>query len=65
MSLMGQTLSALRKIVLIDERITVLNTQLQALTEKVADMDRRLARLEGKMELLESVGSRTRRLPSR
>ena len=56
--------SALRKVVLIDSRISELAAEVKALAEAHQELDRRLARLEGKFELLERMrAGRRRRLP--
>jgi len=55
---------ALRKIFVMDERIGRLSEEVKFLAERYEDLDRRLARLEGKFELLESLGApRRKRLP--
>jgi phage shock protein A len=55
---------ALRKIVLVEERVTQLSEQVKSLATKCEDMNQRLARLEGKFELLEQMsGARRKRLP--
>jgi len=64
MSWLQDALLALRKVVLIDSRISELSAQVKALAEAHQNLDRRLARLEGKFELLERMGAaRRRRLP--
>jgi DNA-binding FrmR family transcriptional regulator len=66
MTVLQNTLDALRKMLLLDQRVTDVATQLKALAEAYSDLDRRLARLEGKFELLESLGAtRSKRLPPR
>jgi hypothetical protein len=59
-------LSALRKIVLIEDRVAQLTDQVKTLAESYADIDRRLIKLEAKFELIEKVAaSRPRaRLPN-
>ena len=55
---------ALRKILLIEERLVVLADQVKSLAAGYEDMNRRLARIEGKFELLEHMGApRRKRLP--
>lgn len=64
MSLARDAIAALRKIVFMDERLSQLSDRMQSLANAYEDMNRRLARLEGKFELLESMGmSRRKRLP--
>ncbi len=64
MSWARDVLHALRKIVLVEERIVVLAERVTALASAYDEMSRRLARLEGKFELLERLGSRRgKRLP--
>lgn len=56
--------AALRKILLIEERLVVLSDQVKSLASAYEDMNRRLARIEGKFELLERMGApRQKRLP--
>ena len=53
----------LRRIVLVEERIMVAE-RVAALANAYDDVNRRLARLEGKFELLERMGAaRLKRLP--
>ena len=66
-TLMGlhDVLEALRKIVLLQDRVSTLNEEVRNLGNDVDQIRERLARLEGKFELLESLGATTRRrLPS-
>lgn len=57
---------ALRKIILIEDRIVQLTDQIKRLAAHYDDLDRRLARLEGKFELLERLGgARRRSLPEK
>ena len=65
MTLLKDALEALRKIVLIDERISILSSRVESLAEVVASHEGRLSRLEGKFELIERMGGRARRLPPR
>ena len=55
---------ALRKMLLVEERLVVLSDQVKSLAAVCEDMNRRLARIEGKFELLERMGGpRRKRLP--
>jgi hypothetical protein len=54
--------SAVRKIVLIEERMETLSSKVKSLAETCTDLDRRLVRIEAKFELLERMAApRTRR----
>jgi hypothetical protein len=58
--------AAIRKIVLIEERMEALTAQVRDLAESYTDLDRRLVRLEAKFELIERMGAASRRaLPSK
>ena len=64
MSWARDALAALRKIVLIEDRVAQLTDQVKTLAESYADIDRRLLKLEAKFELIEKVATRPRaRLP--
>lgn len=57
---------ALRKIILIEDRIVQLTGHVKQLAAHYDDLDRRLARLEGKFELIERLGGpRRRSLPEK
>jgi hypothetical protein len=53
--------AAIRKIVLIEDRMETLTAQVKSLAEAYTDIDRRLVRLEAKFELMERMASGTRR----
>jgi hypothetical protein len=57
----GEALAAIRKIVLIEERIGGLTEQVKALADSYVELDRRLLRMEAKFELLESLSGRQRK----
>jgi hypothetical protein len=58
--------AAIRKIVLIEDRMEALTAQVINLAERYTDLDRRLVRLEAKFELIEKMGAASRRaLPAR
>jgi hypothetical protein len=64
MSLIGDVTSALKNIVLIQDKVSKLSEDVKILFETTDNLKDRLARLEGKFELLERMGAaRTRRLP--
>jgi hypothetical protein len=54
----------LGKMVTFEERLAAMNDRLLRVTERYEDVSERLARLEGKFELLEHMGAtRRKRLP--
>ncbi len=64
MSLVEDLYGAFKRIVSIEDRIVRLSEDVKRLQLDVADQGQRLARLEGKFELLEtSLASRRRKLP--
>jgi hypothetical protein len=61
----GEALAAIRKIVLIEERIGSLTDQVKVLADSYVELDRRLLKMEAKFELLETLSGRQRKaLPS-
>jgi len=61
----GEALAAIRKIVLIEDRIGSLSEQVKMLADSYVELDRRLLQMEAKFELLESLSGRQRKaLPS-
>ena len=61
----GEALAAIRKIVLIEERIGGLTEQVKVLADSYVELDRRLLKMEAKFELLESLsGRRGKALPA-
>ena len=50
MSAVGDALKAIKKAILLEERITSQSKKLEQLTLNIVEMDKRLAALEGKME---------------
>lgn len=61
----GEALAAIRKIVLIEERIGSLTDQVKVLADSYVELDRRLLKMEAKFELLETLSGRSRKaLPS-
>jgi hypothetical protein len=67
MSWAREAVAAIRKIVLIEDRIEGLTGQVKHLADSYRDLDHRLVRLEAKFELIEKVATRGRRrsLPER
>jgi hypothetical protein len=58
--------AAIRKIVLIEDRMETLTAQVKTLAESYTDLDRRLVRIEAKFELIERMGATNRRaLPAK
>jgi hypothetical protein len=49
--------AAIRKIVLIEDRMDSLTDQVKNLADAYRDLDRRLVRLEAKFELIEKVAT--------
>jgi hypothetical protein len=61
----GEALAAIRKIVLIEERIGSLTDQVKVLADSYVELDRRLLKMEAKFELLETLsGGNRKALPS-
>lgn len=66
MSWARDAFNALKRIILLEERITGLTEQSKQLMDTCKDLDRRLVRLEAKFELVERMSSpRPRGLPER
>jgi transposase len=57
----GEVYAAIRKIILLEDRVEILTAQVKALADSYAELDRRLIRLEAKFELIEHVGGAARR----
>jgi predicted nucleic acid-binding Zn-ribbon protein len=58
--------AAIRKIVLIEDRMEALTAQVKHLADGYTDLDRRLVRLEAKFDLIEKMTARGRRaLPAK
>ena len=65
MSFPGEFFEALRKIILVQEKISALEEEVKFLGAGQQDLRERVARLEAKFELLERLGgARRKRLPS-
>jgi len=52
-----EAVAAIRKIILIEDRIEVLTEQVKLLADCYRDLDRRLVRIEAKFDLLEKVAT--------
>jgi hypothetical protein len=66
MSWANDAYAAIRKIVLIEDRMDALTAQVKQLAESYQDLDRRLIRIEAKFELIERMGTTRRRaLPAK
>ena len=61
MSWARDTLEALKRIILLEDRIRRLTEESQRLIDKCQDLDRRLIRMEAKFELLERMATPSRR----
>src|SRR3974390_465160 len=61
MSWARDTLEALKRIILLEDRIRSLTEESQRLMDKCQDLDRRLIRMEAKFELLERMATPSRR----
>ncbi len=66
MSWARDAVSAIRKIVLIEDRMESLTVQVKDLADGYMDLDRRLVRLEAKFDLIEKMAAPGRRaLPAK
>lgn len=66
MSWARDAVSAIRKIVLIEDRMESLTVQVKDLADGYMDVDRRLVRLEAKFDLIEKMAAPGRRaLPAK
>ena len=64
MSWARDAVAALRKMILIEDRVSQLSEQVKKLADSYNDIDRRLLRMEAKFELLERAATGApRRLP--
>lgn len=61
MSWARDAVAAIRKIVLIEERVETMTKQVKELADAYKDLDRRLVRLEAKFEFMERMASGMRR----
>ena len=61
MSWARDAVAAIRKIVLIEDRVETMTKQVKELADAYTDIDRRLVRLEAKFELIERMASGMRR----
>jgi len=67
MSWATEAVGAIRKIVLIEDRMDRLSSQVNELAQACRDLDRRLIRMEAKFELIEKAATarQHRSLPSK
>jgi len=66
MSWASEAVAAIRKIVLIEDRIERVANQVNLLAETCRDLDRRLVRLEAKFDLIEKMATAGRKaLPAK
>ncbi len=65
MSWARDAVAAIRKIVLIEDRMETLTTQVKHLADSYTDLDRRLVRLEAKFDLIEKMAAGRRALPAK
>lgn len=66
MSWVRDVYEALRKIILMDQRLDLIAADLRDLASSHGELEERVARLEGKFELLEAIASgrsRTKKIP--
>lgn len=56
-----ESLAAIKRVILLEDRIKTLTEQSQMLMDSCRDLDRRLIRLEAKFELLERMAAPARR----
>ena len=61
MSWARDAVSAIRKIVLIEDRMEALTAQMKHLADGYTDLDRRVVRLEAKFDLIERMAAPGRR----
>lgn len=61
MSWAGEAVAAIRKMVLIEDRVERLTDQVKQITESCQELDRRLIRLKAKFEVIERVAATRRR----
>ena len=59
-----ESLAAIKRIILLEDRIRTLGEQSERLMDTCRDLDRRLIRLEAKFELLERMATPRRRVLS-
>jgi len=56
-----EAFQALRRVILIEQRIDALSEQVKSMADLCKDLDRRLIRIEAKFELLERMAAPARR----
>jgi hypothetical protein len=60
-----EAVGAIRKIVLIEDRVERMANQVNQLAEICLELDRRVVRLEAKFDLIEKMAAGRRTLPAR
>jgi ubiquinone biosynthesis protein UbiJ len=60
-SWVSEVYTAIRRIILLEDRVENLTAQVKDLADSYAELDRRLIRLEAKFELIERIGGAARR----
>ena len=60
MSWVSEVYTAIRRIILLEDRVENLTAQVKDLADSYAELGRRLIRLEAKFELIERVGGAAR-----
>ena len=61
MSWASEAVGAIRKVVLIEDRVVRIASQVNQLAETCRDLDRRLVRLEAKFDLIEKIATTSRK----
>ena len=61
MSWASEAVAAIRKMVLIEDRVERLTDQVKRIADSCQELDRRLIRLEAKFEVIEKVAATRRR----
>ena len=61
MSWAGEVYAAIRKIILLEDRVENLTVQAQVLADSYPELNRRLIRLQAKFALIEYLGGAARR----
>jgi hypothetical protein len=61
----SDAVGAIRKIVLIEDRVERMANQVDQLAETCQELDRRVVRLEAKFDLIEKMAAGRRALPAR
>jgi hypothetical protein len=59
----GEAVAAIRKIVLIEDRVAQLADRVDRLTNSYVELDRRMLKIEAKFELIERLAASSARSP--